>query len=68
MVIANDFTTIRVSKLLKEKLDTLCGKNETYNDLLEKFIDSSYDLRLMEKEILDELKKKKYVEFDDIEW
>jgi hypothetical protein len=64
----NDFTTIRISRSLKAKLDSITSKNESYDQILKKVIGSSLAIRAVEANFISELKKKKYVDFDDIEW
>ncbi len=66
--VINNYTTIRISRELKSKLDSISSKNESYDDVLEKVINSSLAIKSVEKDIISELKKKKYVDFDDIEW
>lgn len=67
-VLDNTFTTIRISKTLKNRLNKISSKGETYNDILEKLLNESQTAQIVENTIIDELKKKKYIEFGDIKW
>jgi len=64
----NNFTTIRITRDLKNKLDSISSKNESYSDILDKIVSESLAVRTIENSIVSELKNKKYVDFDDIEW
>lgn len=64
----NDYTTIRISRELKSKIDKMTLKSETYSEVLDKIISGSFAYRQVEESIVDELKTKKYVDLDDIKW
>ena len=64
----NNYTTIRISRELKSKLDKMSSKNETYSEVLDKIVSGSFAYRQVEESIIDELKTKKYVSLDDIKW
>jgi predicted transcriptional regulator len=63
-----DYTTIRISRDLKDKLDNITLKSETYDEVLGKLIGQSHTTRFIEKSIIEELDKKKFVKLEDIEW
>ena len=66
--IMNSFTTIRITRDLKDKLDKISSKNESYCDILDKIVSKDLAVRGIEDSIVSELKNKRYVDFDDIEW
>lgn len=66
--ISNPFTTIRITRSLKNKLDKISSKNDSYATILEKIIDNSYFTKNIESSIVKELQKNRYVDFEDINW
>jgi len=68
MEVINNFTTIRITKTLKNKLDSISSKNESYSDILDKIVNESLAVKTIEKSFIEGLQKRKYVDFDDIEW
>ena len=62
------YTTIRISKDLKKKLDSVTSKNESYDEVLEKLIEESHSIKTVERSFLREMERKRYVKFEDIQW
>ena len=63
-----EYTTIRVTKALKSQIDRIASKKESYSDVLTRIVGESFAFRQIEESILDEVKKRKYVNLDDIDW
>lgn len=65
---AKQYTTIRITRTLKDKLNNIATKNETYSDVLEKVIEESLTIKAVERKILNAVRTKQYEDLDDIEW